>query len=204
MSYMCYYHPNLPVKMVCNRCGRRLCASCTKPYGELALCPSCYHTSVTHQPAPQITPPMGPASYAQGGAHPSGVSYSPKTKTKPHPFQRTITLLLSISASLIFFNAEALLWWPAIFEPWISLFPWVVQLGSLNFIIGIVLGLVIDIAIFVYMLGFRLLSAVVILPTAILSLFIGGGFLFGLIIAVLTGIFIIKNEKTMELQLAIQ
>jgi hypothetical protein len=191
--------------MVCNRCGRRICASCTKPYGELALCPSCYHTSVTHQLAPQITPPMGATSYAQGGAHQSGVSYSPKTKPhSPHPFQRTITLLLSISATLIFANAEALLWWPDFFSPWMSLFPWVAQLGSFSFILGIVLGLVIDVAVFVYMLGFRLLSAVVILPTAILSLFIGGGFLFGLIIAVLTGIFIIKNEKTMELQLAIQ
>ena len=195
--------------MVCNRCGRRLCASCTKPYGELALCPSCYHTSVTHQPAPQITPPMGPTSYTQG-TNPGGVSYNLKTKsktkqkTKSHPFQRTITLLLSISATLIFFNAEALLWWPDFFAPWMSLFPWVAQLGSLSFIIGIILGLVIDIAIFVYMLGFRLLSAVVILPTAILSLFIGGGFLFGLIIAVLTGIFIIKYEKTMQLQLAMQ
>jgi len=152
---------------------------------------------------------MGPTSYTQG-TNPGGVSYNLKTKsktkqkTKSHPFQRTITLLLSISATLIFFNAEALLWWPDFFAPWMSLFPWVAQLGSLSFIIGIILGLVIDIAIFVYMLGFRLLSAVVILPTAILSLFIGGGFLFGLIIAVLTGIFIIKYEKTMQLQLAMQ
>ncbi|HMK82417.1 MAG TPA: hypothetical protein VK503_01740 [Candidatus Bathyarchaeia archaeon] len=205
MAYTCYYHPNLPVKMVCNRCGRRICASCTKPYGELVLCPGCYHTSVRHQPAPKITLPTGQTSYTQGGARPRGASYVPNTKSRsPHPFQRTITMLLSISATLIFFNAEALVWWPDFFEPWMSLFPWVTQLGSLSFILGIVLGLVIDIAVFVYMLGFRILSAVVVLPTAIVSLFIGGGFLFGLIIAVLTGIFIIKNEKTMELQLAIQ
>jgi hypothetical protein len=50
-------------------------------------------------------------------------------------------------------------------------------------------------AVILYMLGFKVLSAFMVFPTAILSLFIGGGFLVGLILAVLTGIFMIMNGK---------
>jgi len=50
-------------------------------------------------------------------------------------------------------------------------------------------------AILLYMLGFRVLSTFVIFPTAIVSLFIGGGFLIGLILAVVTGIYMLMNEK---------
>jgi multisubunit Na+/H+ antiporter MnhB subunit len=50
-------------------------------------------------------------------------------------------------------------------------------------------------AVFLYMLGFKVLSAFMIFPTAIVSLFIGGGFWAGLIIGVVTGIFMIMHEK---------
>jgi hypothetical protein len=46
--------------------------------------------------------------------------------------------------------------------------------------------------------GFRAESAFIVFPTAIISFFIGGGFLAGLIIAVLTGIFIMMNERVWE------
>jgi hypothetical protein len=45
------------------------------------------------------------------------------------------------------------------------------------------------------MLGFKVLSAFMVFPTAILSLFIGGGFLVGLILAVLTGIYMVMSQK---------
>ena len=38
----CFYHPDLPASYICVRCGRALCYSCTKPYGQLAMCPQCY------------------------------------------------------------------------------------------------------------------------------------------------------------------
>jgi len=38
----CFYHPELPATYVCARCGRTICFSCTKPYGQLAMCPQCY------------------------------------------------------------------------------------------------------------------------------------------------------------------
>jgi hypothetical protein len=99
---------------------------------------------------------------------------------------------------LIWSNAEALLLWPSFYAAWVGLFPWVAQLGSLSFILGIILGLVIDMGVVAYSLGARVESAFIILPTAIISLFIGGGFLAGLIIAVLTGIFIMMNERILE------
>lgn len=39
----CYYHPELPAMSVCSRCGRSICAGCTKPYGVLNFCPECFH-----------------------------------------------------------------------------------------------------------------------------------------------------------------
>jgi hypothetical protein len=78
---------------------------------------------------------------------------------------------------------------------WIAFFPWVAQLGNFSFILGVVLGLIILGAVFLYMLGFRVLSAFMVFPAAIVSLFIGGGFVVGLILGVLTGIFMIMNEK---------
>ena len=126
---------------------------------------------------------------------PGGVVYGPYPK--PHVFRRYSLLsvaLLLISAGLIFANAAALLS-PAFFLTWISFFPWVATLGNFGFILGVVLGLVILGAVFLYMLGFRVLSAFMVFPAAIVSLFIGGGFLVGLILGVLTGIFMVMNEK---------
>jgi len=185
--------------MVCLRCGRRICASCSKPYGELSLCPTCYHATVMNQPPT----PAAPTLYAQGvpqggpqGVPQGGVIYGPYP-AKPHVFRRysllTVFLLL-ISASLIFANAAALLL-PSFFATWIIFFPWVFQLGNFSFILGLVLGMILLGAIFLYMLGFRVLSAFMVFPTAIVSLFIGGGFVVGLVLGVLTGIFMIMNEK---------
>jgi hypothetical protein len=102
--------------------------------------------------------------------------------------------LLLISAALIFANAAALLW-PSFFATWVAFFPWVLQLGNFSFILGIVLGMVILGAVFLYMLGFRVLSAFMVFPAAIVSLFIGGGFIVGLILGVVTGIYMVMNEK---------
>jgi hypothetical protein len=104
-------------------------------------------------------------------------------------------VLLSISAALIWFNAELLLLWPEFYMAWAELFPWIDQLGPLSFILGVILALVIDMAVVLYSFGLRVESAFIVFPTAIISLFIGGGFIAGLIIAVLTGIFIMMNEQ---------
>ena len=114
------------------------------------------------------------------------------------PHRRTVIVLLSISAALIWFNADAFLLWPAFYVTWVGIFPWIAQLGDLSFVLGMVLGLVIDMGVIAYSLRLRVEAAFIVLPTAIISLFIGGGFLAGLIIAVLTGIFIVMNERVLE------
>lgn len=116
---------------------------------------------------------------------------------KPHIFRRyslLALLLLIVSAALIFVNAAALLW-PSFFATWVLFFPWVLSLGSFNFILGVVLGMIILGAAFLYMLGFRVLAAFMVFPAAVVSLFIGGGFIVGLVIGVVTGIYMIMNEK---------
>lgn len=40
----CFYHPELPATYICVKCGRAICLSCTKPYGQLTICPQCYWT----------------------------------------------------------------------------------------------------------------------------------------------------------------
>jgi len=118
---------------------------------------------------------------------------------KPHwPHRTTIIVLLSISAFLIWLNADALFFWPDFTAIWVGFFPWIVELGDLVFILGIILGLVIDMGVVLYAFGLRAESAFIVLPTAIISLLIGGGFLAGLIIAVFTGIFIMMNEKVLQ------
>jgi hypothetical protein len=77
----------------------------------------------------------------------------------------------------------------------VGLFPWVAELGILSFILGVILGLIIDMAAVAYSFGGRFESAFMVFPAAIISLLIGGGFLAGLIIAVLTGIYIVMNER---------
>jgi len=191
--------------MVCLRCGRRICASCSKPYGELALCPTCYHATVMNQaPVPAAPPvqvaPAAPTLYAQGvpqGVPQGGVVYGPYPMKPPviRRYSLLAVLLLTAVSILIFANAEALLW-PSFFSAWVPFFPWITSLGppfNFGFILGVVLSLVIMGAIFLYMLGFRVLAAFMIFPAAILSLFIGGGFVVGLILGVLTGIFMIRS-----------
>ena len=106
-----------------------------------------------------------------------------------------MVVLLTASSVLIFANADLLLW-PPFFIPWTGFFPWVAALGNFGFILGVVLSFVISGAIFLYMIGYRVLAAFMIFPTAIVSFFIGGGFFVGLILGVFAGILMIMNGRT--------
>ena len=188
MAYTCYYHTDLTANRICSRCGRRICVSCAKPYGDLTLCPTCFHTSAMYSSRLQASSASGSPSNSKVPSH-----------DKPRwPHRRTVIALLSISAALIWFNADALLVWPAFYVTWVGLFPWVGQLGSLSFITGVILGLVIDMGVILYSFGSRIESAFIVFPAAIISFFIGGGFVAGLVIAVQTGIFIVKNETVLQ------
>lgn len=180
-SYTCFYHPNLPAVAVCSRCGRGTCASCSKPYGALTLCPNCYHII----PSPQMAPTM--VSAYPGAAQPGwyGPSFPSFFRSQWLPI-----LMVGVAAALIFTNGAALLS-PAFFAVWGSYLPWLASLGSIGFILGIMLGLVLLGALVLIMLGFRVMAAFVIFPTALVSLLIGGGFVIGAVLAVIAGILLL-------------
>jgi len=100
--------------------------------------------------------------------------------------------IVVFAAGLIFLNAAALLspgfslWAIMWLTPWIT--PATVYL---DFILGIILGLVLVGSIVMMVLKFRVLAAFIIFPTAILSLFMGGGFILGAVLAVIAGILLL-------------
>jgi len=102
--------------------------------------------------------------------------------------------LFLIAAGLIVANAIALLS-PPFFSVWTGLFPWVAALGSLGFILGVILGLVVVGGFVLLLLGFRVLAVFFVFPAAILSLLIGGGFIVGLMIGVVASLFVIANQR---------
>jgi hypothetical protein len=106
----------------------------------------------------------------------------------------TPAVLFFIAAALIGLNAAALLS-PVFFSAWASVFPWVIPIGYFSFILGMVLSLIIVGALALYFLGFRVLSAFLVFPVAIVSLFIGGGFLVGVILGVLGALLVILAQR---------
>ena len=98
--------------------------------------------------------------------------------------------LVGVAAALIVFNGVALLS-SGFFAAWSDFLPWMTVLGSFGVILGVILGLVLMGAMVMMFFGFKVLSAFVILPTAVVSLFIGGGFIIGAILAVLAGILLL-------------
>ncbi len=190
--------------MVCSRCGRPICSSCYKPYLDLALCPNCYHSTVPRQipaapPAPPVGglgmgPHAGPPPVLPPGAVPGGILMGPYPRIPFFWRLRWVpVVLLGLAAFLILFNGVALLYSP-FYTLWVAYFPWVANLGSFAFILGVVLGLVLLGTIVMVVLGFRVLAAFVVFPAAIVSLLIGGGFVFGVIIGVLAGLIILVRE----------
>ena len=99
-----------------------------------------------------------------------------------------------IAAALIVFNGAALLS-PVFFAAWIGIFPWVAPLGYFGFILGAILGLVIIGGLILFFLGFRVLAAFLVFPTAIVSLLIGGGFIAGAIVGVLASLLVIITQR---------
>ena len=180
-SYTCFYHPNLPAVAVCSRCGRGTCASCSKPYGALTLCPNCFHVI----PSPQMAPSV--VSAFPGAAQPGwfGPYFPGFFGSLWFPI-----ILVGIAAALIFMNGVALLS-PAFFALWGSYLPWLASIGSVSFILGIMLGLVLLGALVLILLNSKVMAAFVIFPTALVSLLIGGGFVLGAVLAVIAGILLL-------------
>jgi len=92
---------------------------------------------------------------------------------------------------MIILNSAALLslgfynFWAGIF-PWIPFFgafpPWVL------FAIGIILGVIVCIGSVLMILGYSTIGAVIVFPSAIFSLILGGGFIVGFVLGIVGGI----------------
>jgi len=200
----CFYHADLPAMFVCSRCGRKICASCNKPYSGLTLCPSCYHSVPAAIPvAPATSAPIGAAvgAFAPG---PGPITTAPVGAFGPGwygPFPKAPLLVrwwwlpavfVAVAAGLIMANAIALLS-PGFAFWWSGLLPWVVSLAAFNFIIGIILSLILFGAVLMIFLKFKVLAAFIIFPTAIVSIFFGGGggFFGGAILAIVGGLLLL-------------
>lgn len=187
-----FNHRSLSAAVVCSQCGRS-----HKQGLNPAPCPNCYHSPVGgSQPLVPVSLPPG-ASFVSGhggGCPPSGVfAILPNALFQANGLWVPLGLLL-IAAGLVFFNAVALLS-PGFVSAWTAVFSWVGLLGSLAFILGVILSIVIFGAFLLIFLGFRVLGAFIVLPTSVLSLLIGGGFVAGVVFGVLGAFLILMNER---------
>ncbi len=100
-------------------------------------------------------------------------------------------VLSTLAGILVILNSAALLV-PSFYGPpvgWSSIFFWLPRLGpSYGFALGTIIGLVLILSAIIMILGNAALADIIILPFAIFSLIIGGGFIAGMILAVVGGI----------------
>jgi len=140
---------------------------------------------------------MGPRTPAPGiHAPPSGgVWYGPFVRTTLLVRYWWVPAALFLTAAvLIIFNGVMLLS-PAFLSAWVGVFPWVAPIASLGFILGAILGLVIIGGLVLFLLGFRILGAFLVIPAAVISLFIGGGFIIGLMIGVVSSMLVLLSQR---------
>jgi hypothetical protein len=98
-------------------------------------------------------------------------------------------LLTLISGILVLLNA-ALLLVPSFYAAWSTVFWWLPILGpSYAFAIGFIIGLVLVTGSIIMILSNAALANIIILPFAVFSLIIGGGFIAGMVLGVLGGIY---------------
>ncbi len=203
---MCFYHPNLPAIYVCNRCGRPICRDDSKAYQDLVMCPQCYQSVVpmraapapAYMQAPEMAPVMAPPepmpSYFPGPTMgpPEGMgSYFPGSTMFP-PGRSTWGFVVSLIAGiLIIINAAALISL-SFYTTWAGIFPWIAFFGAfppwILLVIGLILGIVVAIGSILMVLGYGTIGAIVVFPSAVISLVLGGGFIAGFILGIVGGI----------------
>ncbi len=98
-------------------------------------------------------------------------------------------LLTLISGILVLMNA-ALLLVPSFYASWSTVFWWLPILGpSYAFAIGFIIGLVLVMGSIIMVLSNTALANILVLPFAVFSLIIGGGFIAGMVLGALGGIY---------------
>lgn len=110
----------------------------------------------------------------------------------------TVGVVLSIiSGILILFNG-ALLLVPSFYGPpvnWSSIFWWLPTIGpSYAFALGLIIGLILIMSSIIMVLGQGAIADILIFPFAVFSLIIGGGFIAGMVLGIIGGIFAIMKR----------
>jgi hypothetical protein len=97
-------------------------------------------------------------------------------------------MLTILSGILVLLNAAVLLA-PSFYALWSSVFWWLPILGpSYAFVLGVIIGLVLIMGAIIMILGQPAIACIIIFPFAVFSLFIGGGFVAGMLLGILGGI----------------
>lgn len=108
------------------------------------------------------------------------------------PERSTYGFILSLIAGILIIVNTALLLSEGFYNVWSGAFPWIPFFGAfppwLLVIIGLIIGVVVFLGCILMILGYGTLGSVLVFPTAIASLILGGGFLAGFIIGIIGGI----------------
>jgi DNA-directed RNA polymerase subunit RPC12/RpoP len=206
---MCFYHPSLPAVYICNRCGRAICRDDSKSYMDLILCPQCYAGIV---PPMAMAPPgpVGPA-YAPAYAPAPAPAFGPVPGPMVGPMMpgapaRSLWgfIIALCSGILVLLNAALLLAWQFYGGTflWANIFFWICKIdgyscplssgstatGTVSFVLGAVIGLIIMVGSILMILGYGTIGSIVIFPMAVFSLVIGGGIIAGFVLGIVGGI----------------
>jgi len=137
-------------------------------------------------PVPAGVPPGG------GNIQPfsSIFGLGPATVAVTTPARRaTLAFLISFIAGLLILANAALLVNPFFAAIWVFLFPFVGTIGlSVAFAVGVIVGLIVLVGSFLYLVGFGITGSIIVFPAAIISFVIGGGFIAGLVLGIVAGL----------------
>jgi hypothetical protein len=101
-------------------------------------------------------------------------------------------ILSLIAGIMVILNAAALLS-NSFYNLWIGIFFWIPVVDpspghGLIFAIGAIVGLILVMGSILMLLGYGTLGSIIVIPMAVLSLIIGGGFVAGFVLGVLGGL----------------
>jgi hypothetical protein len=104
-----------------------------------------------------------------------------------------VGVLLSIISGILVLLNSALLLSPSFYGPpvnWSSIFWWLQSIGpTYAFAIGLIIGLVLVMSSIIMLLGQSAIADILIFPFAVFSLIIGGGFIAGMVLGIVAGLF---------------
>jgi len=178
---------------------------------DLVLCPQCYAGIVP----PIAMAPPGPAAQGYAPAPAPAPAFPPLATPVIGPIAgprmpaapaRSLWgfIIAMVSGILVLLNAGLLLAWQFYGGSflWANIFFWICKIdghscplpsgstatGTISFVIGVVVGLVIVVGSILFILGYGTIGSIVVFPMAVSSLIIGGGFVAGFVLGIVSGL----------------